>query len=67
MAKKYKDLSEERKRYVREWDKAHMVSVSIKFRKDDDSDILESLAEAKAEGLSNREWLRQMFEVYMEK
>lgn len=67
MATKYKDLSDNTKKQKKEWDKGHLLKINIAFRKDDDSDMLESLAEAKTEGLSNREWLRQLFEVYMEK
>lgn len=67
MAKKYKDLPDSTKKYKYDWAKEHFLAVNIAFRKDDDSDILESLAEAKAEGLSNREWLRKLFEVYREK
>lgn len=67
MAKKYKDLPDSTKKQKKEWDKGHLLKINIAFRKDDDADILESLSEANATGLSNREWLRELFEVYMEK
>lgn len=36
--------------------------VGFHLRLIEDSDILESLAKAKERGLSNREWLREIFE-----
>lgn len=36
--------------------------IAIKFRIDDDQDLLASLAAAQKRGLSNREWVRELFE-----
>lgn len=36
--------------------------VSIKLRLEDDADIINALTEAKAKGISYREWLRELFE-----
>ena len=36
--------------------------INIALRREDDADILESLERAKRDKLSNREWLRKIFE-----
>ena len=36
--------------------------INIALRREDDADILESLEQAKRDKLSNREWLRKIFE-----
>lgn len=36
--------------------------IAIKFRIDDDGDLLKSLEAAQKRGLSNREWVRELFE-----
>lgn len=36
--------------------------VNFRLRLEDDADILESLDEAKKKNISNREWLRELFE-----
>lgn len=36
--------------------------INIALRLEDDADILEHLEDAKAKGLNNREWLRELFE-----
>lgn len=60
-------ITDERKHYVRDWTKEHYKLINIAFRKDDDSDIISDLEEAKKAGISNHEWLRQLFEAYKEK
>ena len=39
-----------------------MMKILIALRYEDDADIIESLEEAKENGLSNREWLRELYE-----
>ena len=36
--------------------------ILIALRIEEDADIIESLEEAKKQGLSNREWLRELYE-----
>ena len=36
--------------------------VGIKLRKEDDADILRSIEEAKAKGISLREWVRELYD-----
>lgn len=36
--------------------------IGLRLRIDDDADILESFDKAKEQGLSNREWIRDLFE-----
>ena len=45
-------------RYVAKTYKAYNIVLRIK----EDADIIESIEDAKAEGLSYREWLRELFE-----
>lgn len=66
MATGSKTLSEKRKKYIKDWHDEHYKLINIAFRKEDDSDILESLEEAKRAGISNCEWLRMLFEAYKE-
>lgn len=66
MATDHKPLSEKRKKYIKDWHDEHYKLINIAFRKEDDSDILESLEEAKRAGISNCEWLRMLFEAYKE-
>jgi hypothetical protein len=44
------------------YDAKTYTQVNIRLRKEDDSDIIKSLEEAKNKGLNNREWLRELFE-----
>lgn len=37
-------------------------SYNFRLRLEDDSDIIESIEEAKEQGISYREWLREIFE-----
>lgn len=46
------------------YDSKTYKTILMKLRKDDDSDILKYIEEAKAEGKTNREWLRDLFAVY---
>lgn len=66
MATDRKPISEKRKKYIKAWNDEHYKLINIAFRKEDDSDILESLEEARRTGISNREWLRMLFEAYKE-
>lgn len=36
--------------------------VVIKLRKEDDADIISSIEEAKAKGISLREWVRELYD-----
>ena len=36
--------------------------IAVKLRKEDDADILKSIDEAKAKGISLREWVKELFE-----
>lgn len=38
------------------------LMVNIKLRKEDDADIIEYIRKAQEEGLTSREWLRELFE-----
>lgn len=41
--------------------------ITFRIRKQDDSDILKSIAKAKKLGLNNREWLRSIFDAAQSK
>ena len=36
--------------------------VNFRLRKDEDADILQSLTAARKKGITNREWLRELFD-----
>lgn len=36
--------------------------INFRLRLEDDADIIESILEAQENGISNREWLRELFE-----
>lgn len=36
--------------------------INFRLRLEDDADILQSLEQARSEGISNREWLRKIFD-----
>lgn len=36
--------------------------IAVKLRKEDDADILRSIEEAKAKGMSLREWVRELYD-----
>ena len=36
--------------------------VAIKLRKEDDADILQDIEEAKAKGITLREWVRELYD-----
>ena len=36
--------------------------INIAFRKEDDADIISSIEEAKAKGISLREWVRELYD-----
>lgn len=37
--------------------------INFRLRLEDDADILQSLEQSQSEGISNREWLRKIFDV----
>ena len=56
---------EEKKRaryeYKREFDKRTYKGFYISLRRDEDSEIIESIESARASGKTHREWLRERF------
>ncbi len=44
------------------YDEKTYKKISIAFRKDDDADIIRSIEEAKAKGISLREWVRELYD-----
>lgn len=44
------------------YDSKTYKQINFRLRLEDDADIIESILEAQENGISNREWLRQLFE-----
>ncbi len=44
------------------YDEKTYKQINFRLRKDEDADIIESIEEAKQNGLTGREWLRELFE-----
>jgi hypothetical protein len=55
-------VSNAKREAIARYDSKTYKKVLIALRIDEDADILESLQDAKDNGYSNREWLRQLFE-----
>ena len=41
--------------------------IPIRFKKEDDKDILDALEKAKVDGISYRQWVRQLYDAYYKK
>lgn len=44
------------------YDEKTYKKILFSLRKEEDADIIESLQQAKRKGVSNREWLRELFD-----
>ena len=55
-------VSDAKREAIQRYDAKTYKKILISLRIDDDGDILKSLQDAKAKGLTNREWLREVFE-----
>lgn len=58
----YQDHKESTRRANDKYDAKTYKRMMLRLRNDEDSDIIESLREAQANGKTNREWLREVFE-----
>lgn len=47
---------------IARYDAKTYTKINIALRTEDDADIIKSWEEAKAKGIKNREWLRELFE-----
>lgn len=44
------------------YDAKTYTQANIRLRKEDDADIIKSLEEARTKGMTNREWIRELFD-----
>lgn len=44
------------------YDEKTYKQINIRFRKEDDAEIISSIEEAQARGLNLREWVKELFE-----
>lgn len=53
--------SNARSKASRKYEQKHMKKFTMSFQKDEDADIIDSIERAKQDGITKRQWLRDLF------
>ena len=59
---KYEGYTEARSRANKAYDAKTYQKINIALRYEEDADIIEAWKDAQSKGITNREWLRELFE-----